>query len=292
MKRRLEPGKTLAPKKSRAGGPGGGRTPGSEPATEPATRRWSRGSHVLPCPALSPANRTDSNGRYWVTHAILPLLAAAVCLWIFESTRIDRATLDPFFDPQTNTFPLRKAKTFTFVFKDLAKGGVIALGALIAIGLVVSIRNDRLRSWRRSMVYVLGCLALGPLVVAALKYSSCKHCPWDLAIYGGEAPYPGLLGCPPPSFGAGECFPSGHASGGFALFALYFAHRVHAPRRAWAWFAIAVLYGSVMGVSRMMQGAHFLSHTVATAFVCWFVCLGLYELVLRRSDERRFAAKG
>ena len=240
---------------------------------------------------MSPDNRARSTGRYWVTHAILPLLAAAVCLWIFETTTLDRATLDPFFDSETHTFPLRHNKAFTFVFKELSKSLVIAFGVAIAIGLMISIRNRRLVAWRRTMVYVLTCLALAPLVVAALKYSSCKHCPWDLAIYGGAAPYPGLLGCPPPSFGDGECFPSGHASGGFALFALYFAHRIHAPRRAWAWFVIAALYGSIMGVSRMVQGAHFLSHTVATAFVCWFVCLGLYELILRRSDERRFASQ-
>jgi len=215
-----------------------------------------------------------------------------VCLWIFETTRIDRATLDPFFDPTTNTFPLRKNATFTFVFKDLAKSLVMALGVVVALGLAISVRSARLKTWRLTMAYTLVALAVGPLVVAALKYSSCKHCPWDLAIYGGDAPYPGLLGCPPPSFGKGQCFPSGHASGGFALFALYFAHRVHAPRRAWAWFAVALIYGSVMGVSRMMQGAHFLSHTVATAFVCWFTCLAVYELMLRRSDERRFAPRG
>lgn len=230
--------------------------------------------------------------RYWVTHALLPFIAGALLMLLFEHSRIDRATLDPFYDATTRTFPLRKLGWFTFVFKDVLKGAVIALGVAIALGLLVSLKRRELVPWRRTMTFVFLALAFAPLVVALLKYTSCKHCPWDLDMYGGKAPYAGLFGCPPPSFGRGECFPSGHASGGFALFALYFAHRIHAPKRARMWFAIAVLYGSVMGISRMMQGAHFMSHTVATAFVCWFVCLALYELVLRRHDERRFSVRG
>jgi membrane-associated PAP2 superfamily phosphatase len=228
--------------------------------------------------------------RYWVTHALLPFLAAGALLVLFENTRLDRALLDPFYDEATRTFPLRHAWLFTLVFKDGLKTLVIALGAALMIGLLASLWRPKLVPWRRTMLYVLLALALAPLTVAALKYTSCKHCPWDLDFYGGKAPYSGLLGCPPPGFGPGECFPSGHASGGFALFALYFAYRIRAPRRARLWFWVAIAYGNVMGVSRMMQGAHFLSHNVATAFVCWFTCLVLYELVLRRYDERRFAA--
>lgn len=236
--------------------------------------------------------RGDTRTRFYVTHALLPFLAAALALLVFEHTNIDRATLDPFYDVGTRTFPLRDSAWFTLVFKDLMKGAVIALGVAVALGLVVSIKRRELVRWRLTMLYVLLGLALCPLVVAAFKYSSCKHCPWDLSIYGGSdgVPHVGLLGCPPPSFGQGECFPSGHASGGYALFALYFAHRIHAPKRARIWLFVALAYGSVMGISRMTQGAHFMSHTIATGFVCWYVCLALYEVLLRRHDERRYGA--
>ena len=239
----------------------------------------------MPAPTLAP-----NSTRFWVTHALLPFLAAVVLAAVFEGTRLDRLLLDPFYDEATRTFPLRRTAWFTWVFKDGLKTGVIALGVAVAFGIALSFKKPEFAQWRRSMVYVLLALSLSPLVVAAFKYTSCKHCPWDLDFYGGAAPYAGLLGCPPPSFGQGQCFPSGHASGGFALFALYFAHRVHAPRRARLWFGVAVCYGLLMGTSRMMQGAHFMSHNVATAFTCWFVCLVVYALVLRRYDERRFAS--
>ncbi len=235
--------------------------------------------------------RTSSRTRYWVTHALLPFLSACAAFVLFENTRIDRATLDPFYDPASRTFPLRGTSWFTFVFKDVLKSLVIALGVAVALGFVMSWRKRELVPWRRTMIYVLLALALAPLTVGLLKYSSCTHCPWSLDLYGGKAPYVGLTGCPPPAFGRGQCFPGGHASGGYAVFALYFAHRVHAPRRALVWLVAALVYGSIMGVSRMMQGAHFLSHGIATGFVCWYVCLALYEIVLRRYDERRFAAR-
>jgi membrane-associated PAP2 superfamily phosphatase len=234
-------------------------------------------------PAPTEPQPPASQGRFWIVHAVLPLLSAAVLLAVFEGTRLDQAVLDPFFDSSTRTFPLRDSDWFSLVFKDGMKDLVIAFGALVAVAFVASFRNARLAPWRRRLGFVFLCLALGPLIVAAFKYSSCKHCPWDLAMYGGTAPYANLLGCPPPGFGKGHCFPSGHASGGFALFALYFAFRDVDPRRARNWFWIAIAYGLVMGTARMMQGAHFLSHAITTAYVCWFVCLGLYELVLCRS---------
>ncbi|MGH8710249.1 MAG: hypothetical protein ACREVA_02860 [Burkholderiales bacterium] len=33
---------------------------------------------------------------------------------------------------------------------------------------------------------------------------------------------------------------------------------------------------------RVIQGAHFLSHQLWTALICWLVMLALYELLLRR----------
>lgn len=232
----------------------------------------------------------ETRGRFWIRHAILPLLSAAALLALFEGTRLDRALLDPFYDPAARGFPLRKHKLFSLVFKDGLKDLVILFGVAVFASFVASFWNARLARWRRRLLFVFVCLALGPLVVAALKYSSCKHCPWDLDIYGGEAPYSSLLACPPPGFGPGECFPSGHASGGFALFALYFAFRGIDRRRArrWLWFAVA--YGLLMGSARMMQGAHFFSHALTTAYVCWFVCLALYELILHREDERHAEA--
>jgi membrane-associated PAP2 superfamily phosphatase len=234
----------------------------------------------------------ESRTRFYVTHAVLPLLAAAILAVVFDHTQLDRWTLDPFYDPVAKKFPLwRDNELFDFVFRELTKYMIGAFALLVVMGLAASMKRPSFVPWRRSMIYVLLCLILGPAVVALWKYTSCHHCPWYLDIYGGDKQQASLFGCPPPSSSPGHCFPSGHASGGFALFGMYFVHRIRSPERARRWFAIAFACGSIMGVSRMMQGAHFLSHTIASGFVCWFVCLIVYELFLHKQDEERWSPR-
>ena len=47
----------------------------------------------------------------------------------------------------------------------------------------------------------------------------------------------------------------------------------------------ALLLGGVFSLSRMIQGAHFLSHNLWTALLCWLICLGLYDAMLYRPQR-------
>ena len=58
------------------------------------------------------------------------------------------------------------------------------------------------------------------------------------------------------------------------------------PRLALAWLGGGFLYGFGLGFSRVVQGSHFVSHNLWAAVVCWTIALVLYELLLRRYDER------
>ncbi|QJW84804.1 hypothetical protein HK414_17725 [Ramlibacter terrae] len=71
--------------------------------------------------------------------------------------------------------------------------------------------------------------------------------------------------------GPGRCFPAGHASSGFALFGGYFAWRGVDARTAHRWLAGAGAGGLVLGLAQQWRGAHFMSHTLWTAVVCWWV---------------------
>jgi len=96
-------------------------------------------------------------------------------------------------------------------------------------------------------------------------------------IYGHNLSYP--LG---PGRG-GHCFPSGHASGGFALLALYFAAYPHVTKNAWRFLLPGILLGTSFGLAQQLRGAHFLSHDVWTAFLCWFMSLLIFSLFQGRS---------
>jgi hypothetical protein len=73
----------------------------------------------------------------------------------------------------------------------------------------------------------------------------------------------------------GKSFPSGHASMGFCLFALYFVGR--AMRQEWTRWAVPVALGlgGALGLARIAQGGHFASDVMWSAGFCYFTALGL-----------------
>ena len=115
----------------------------------------------------------------------------------------------------------------------------------------------------------LGKLALSVLastsIVALLKRWSSVQCPWSLPRYGGELLHAGMQ--------AGHCFPAGHASAGYAWLALYFFFV--AVRPAWRWHGLGVGLGLglTFGIAQQLRGAHFLSHDLWAAAICWAVAL-------------------
>lgn len=113
-----------------------------------------------------------------------------------------------------------------------------------------------------------GSVLLAVLLVAALKTVSRTSCPWDLAAFGRSARYLSHWALAADG-GPGRCFPAGHASSGFAFIGGYFAFRGRAPRLARAWLAGALAAGLVLGIAQQLRGAHFLSHTAWTAWLCW-----------------------
>ena len=71
--------------------------------------------------------------------------------------------------------------------------------------------------------------------------------------------------------GSGRCFPAGHASTGFAFMGGFFALRTQAPGMAGLWLAVALAAGLLFGGVQQLRGAHFMSHTLWTAWLCWVV---------------------
>lgn len=109
---------------------------------------------------------------------------------------------------------------------------------------------------------------LAALAVSLLKAGSATSCPWDLTDFGGPAHYAShwsLL----PDGGPGRCFPAGHASSGFCFLGGYFAFRATDLATARAWLAAAALSGLAFGLGQQLRGAHFMSHTLWTGWICW-----------------------
>ena len=224
-----------------------------------------------------PAN--DASRRRSLAHLGAALVAAAALLWL-ETTDVDRSITSWFFDPVSHGFPLRHDEFLEVVLHHWAKYAVTLIGLLALAGCVLSFVIDPLRAQRRVMLFVALSLALAPAAVTALKSVSNKHCPWDLADFGGLVPYTRLLEPARPGIERGRCFPAGHASTGFALMAFYFVGRAQGSSRAARnGLAAGLLAGSALGLGRMAQGAHFLSHTLWSGLVCWLVILVLSRIL-------------
>jgi len=123
----------------------------------------------------------------------------------------------------------------------------------------------------RRLQLALGSLAAA-LCVGALKSVSATSCPWDLREFGGVAQHLGHWhGFWQADGGTGRCFPAGHASAGFGFLGGWFAWRRIDPARARRWLAGALLAGLALGLGQQWRGAHFMSHTLWSAWLCWNV---------------------
>ncbi|QNM95305.1 phosphatase PAP2 family protein [Chitinimonas koreensis] len=81
----------------------------------------------------------------------------------------------------------------------------------------------------------------------------------------------------------GGCFPAGHATTGFGLFGLvlyWYGRAAWSTRLAWL---AAFACGLALGIGQQWRGAHFLSHTLWSAWLCWAACLVVAGLLLPRA---------
>lgn len=212
-------------------------------------------------------------------HLLLPLAVFIIGAILFQTTHVDLATGDFFF------------RDGAFIGRDnfwadrvIHKGGgvLVVTVALIGLaGLAGSYLLPLLKPWRRSCAYLLLCMAAGTGIVGGLKQATNVNCPWDLAHYGGkkQMPYVHIFDDKPDELARGKCFPGGHSSGAFSLFALYFLARRHRPGWAKPVLGTILVLGFCWGLGQWARGAHFPSHDFYSAFICWMTCLGLYRLL-------------
>ena len=174
------------------------------------------------------------------------------------------------------------------IFYQLIKVPLVALGMGALFLFFHTFYRARHRHNRLIYLYLFLCLALVPLTASSLKYITNTYCPWDLLRYGGDRPYVKVLEAYPSDYqethSQPRCFPAGHASGGFALFAFLFI--AQGIRRKLIALSCALGVGWIMGGYQMLKGAHFFSHTLATMILAWILCQVIYSLLSQINDLR------
>ncbi len=190
---------------------------------------------------------------------------------------IDLAVSGLFYN-EAEWFFWRYAPPFEFVRKGLP---AIILGAgvfCLLIGLANLWLKERIfgLTWR-SMAYLTSTLLLGPGLIVNLLFKDHwgRARPTTIAEFGGKQHYT------PPFVMTDQCadncsFASGHASIAFWTFA--FAMLLPPPWRVRAGWA-AISFGFLIGMVRVIQGAHFLSDVVSAGLITVGVALALRPLL-------------
>lgn len=220
------------------------------------------------------------NRRRFVAMNTIGLIISGVFLtWLSRNGTIDFGITQNFFDSVSHSFPLRGAPllvNFGHTMLQYLTDFLLIAGIVLAS---ISTWVRRLRPWRNVLITFCVMATSSAILIASLKAGSVHSCPWDLAMYGGTAQWLPLFG--PVHLGVeyGHCFPGGHASGGYALIAGYFAFRNHDIRWARCWLILGLTLGSIMGTVQIARGAHFLSHNLWTLWLVWTTCFAIDVLI-------------
>lgn len=155
-------------------------------------------------------------------------------------------------------------------------GRVVAWALALALGLAVWWPVGALRRVSRAArLQLAGGALLAVLLVSVLKSQSPAPCPWDLTDFGGAGHAVSHWLWTAQAGVSGRCFPAGHASSAFAFIGGWYVFRQSAPGLARAWLWAVLLAALALGLGQQWRGAHFTSHTLWTAWLCWAVAFGL-----------------
>lgn len=143
---------------------------------------------------------------------------------------------------------------------------------------------------QRAHMFVASMLSL--MAVSVLKNMNATSCPWDLAEFGGHAIYVSHWNWGVFDGGVGRCFPAGHASAAFCFLPGYFWLREKTPRAAKIWLTATLAAGFTIGLAQQIRGAHYLSHTLWTGWICWTIAALTHSLLEYRRLRVPFLSRG
>lgn len=215
-----------------------------------------------------------------------------VFAWLSAANGWDEQVTTYYFNAHLQVFPLRDAWLYKTLLHDTGK--LVPVGVAILL-LLMRVHGHASRSrwhnWRSDVVYALMVLLISTGIAGALKDSVPLACPWSLTEYGGSKAHYNVVtwlsGAIPAEIGAGHCWPSGHAAGAFGMIGLYFVFRIRGHAAAVPLLLLLVGWGALSGWAQIARGAHFISHVLWSAAICWAVAVSLLPLLGLRGASGR-----
>jgi membrane-associated PAP2 superfamily phosphatase len=210
-----------------------------------------------------------------VPMAILALLAPF-------TVQIDLQLADYFFDPADQRFSEHPLFTFLYVW-GLLPGQVLGIAALVVwLFSYHSNYSERLKPFKIAALTVGLTIAIGAGLIthAIFKEHWKRPRPKQITQFGGSEPFKPFY---QPNFtakGNFKSFPSGHSAMGFCFFAMAIVgRRQRQPVLFASSLFLALLLGCSLSLTRIAQGGHFFSDTLAAACLMW-ICAAIIDRAL------------
>ena len=206
----------------------------------------------------------------------------------FQFTNIDIMVQNYFYNFETKSWLIDKDEPILKLFLyDGLKQGLIIFGVFILILLIFFRKYEFVKEYKKGLIILLLSSIFVPTIVGSLKAITNTPCPCNIEHFGGEYPDIKVLDKYPEDFiqkSKAKCWPAGHASGGFALMALFFFFKN--PRNQFFGLIGAITLGWSMGTYKMLLGDHFLSHTIITMILAWIIILTIVKLTQLKEKEK------
>ena len=222
------------------------------------------------------------SGVLVIAALLTSLLIVSVILVLFD---VDRSVALRFYDAERG-WPVGEEGLWRWLYHyGTVPGLALTLAALA--GFAVSFRNRWVRRWRRELliIFLTAVIGGGVLVNALFKPYWGRPRPRQVTLAGGAFDYRAFYR--PGTPGKGQSFPCGHCTMGF-LFVSLAVFRRRAPALAVAGTAFGLVYGSLLGVARIAQGAHFVTDVLWSFGIMSMVAAGLTYLILPDPERLRF----
>lgn len=206
---------------------------------------------------------------------VITTLLLIVVIALFQFTELDIFVQNFFYNFETKNWIIDKDEPILkFFFYDGIKALLILLGVAIFLSLVFLRKKRLVQEYKKGLIIVLLSAILVPLLIGSLKAITNTPCPCNIVHFNGTYPENKVFDSYPTDFvqkSKVKCWPAGHASGGFALMALFFLFKT--PKNQKRALIGALIIAWSMGTYKMLLGDHFLSHTIITMIMAWLIIL-------------------
>ncbi|NOX15271.1 MAG: phosphatase PAP2 family protein [Epsilonproteobacteria bacterium] len=206
---------------------------------------------------------------------LITFLLLLTTILFFQFTNIDILLQNHFYNFTTHKWLIdRNEPVLKFIFYDGIKKLLIIFAVSILFSLIFFRKKRVIKEYKKGLILVVFAAILIPVIVGALKDTTNTPCPKNIEYFGGVYPDIKVLDSYPKTFkqkGKIKCWPAGHASGGFALFSLFFLFKTEKNRKRA--LAVALFVGWSMSLYKMFIGDHFLSHSIITMEIAWLIVL-------------------